>query len=169
MAWIRKRTGVDGRPQYQACYRDGRDQIATAGTFTSKKDAAKAGHEAEVLLRQGRMGAAQLGRRTFTFYVNEIWFPNHVLEPSTREGYRYTIDKHLMPQLGPLTMSNIFPPHTRYRVTARVPPGVSPRGSRHTTPASHPNHNPPTTAAAPELRGHLTGPDSRRGAAPAGA
>jgi len=131
MAWIRKRTGVDGRPQYQACYRNGRDQIATAGTFTSKKDAEKAGHEAEVLLRQGRLGAAQIGRRTFTFYVNEIWFPNHVLEPSTREGYRYTIDKHLMPTFGPMKMTNILPSHVREWVTERVEAGVSPASIRH--------------------------------------
>ncbi len=131
MAWIRKRIGTDGRPRYQACYRNVRDQIATAGTFTSKKDAEKAGHEAEVLLRQGRLGAAQIGRRPFSFYVNEIWFPNHVLEPSTREGYRYTIDKHLMPTFGPMKMTNILPSHVREWVTERVEAGVSPASIRH--------------------------------------
>ncbi len=37
-------------------------------------------------MAQGRLGGADTGKLTFSRYVDEFWFPNHVLEPSTREG-----------------------------------------------------------------------------------
>jgi integrase len=132
VAWVRKREGADGRPRYQACYRDARDQIKTAGTFATKKAAEKAGYDAETMLAQGRLGGVEVGKRTFKEYVDTVWFPNHVIEPSTREGYRYTMDKHLMPTFGPMRMNTILPSHVREWVTERVAAGVSPATIRHT-------------------------------------
>lgn len=132
MAWVRKRKGVDGKYRYQACYRDGRDLIKTAGTFATKKDAEKAGYAAEKAILAGRMSGAALGKLTFRRYVDEVWFPHHVIEPSTREGYRYTIDKHLMPFFGDMKTNAVLPTRVREWVTERVDAGVSPATIRHT-------------------------------------
>jgi integrase len=132
MSWTRKRLGTDGRPRYEARYRDAAGHVRGAGTFSSKKQAEAAGAQAELLLAQGRLGGADIGKLTFRRYVDEIWFPNHVLEPSTREGYRYTIDKHLMPTFGSKKMNAILPPHVREWVTAQVGRGVTPATIRHT-------------------------------------
>ena len=48
--------------------------------------AARRGQQGELLLAQGRVSGADTGKLTFSRYVDEIWFPNHVLEPSIREG-----------------------------------------------------------------------------------
>ena len=131
MAWVRKRTGADGRPRYQATYRDARDRKQVAGTFATKKEAERAAYEAEAAIAAGRLGGAEAGKRPFKTYVDDIWFPHHVLEPSTREGYRYTIDKHLIPFFGSMRTSQILPSHVREWVTDRVAAGVSPATIRH--------------------------------------
>ncbi len=132
MAWVRRRTGSDRRPRYQACYRDARDRIRTAGTFATKKEAERAAVQAEALHASGRLGDADIGKLPFRRYVDEVWFPHHVLEPSTREGYRYTIDKHLMPFFGAMKTNAILPSHVREWVSDRVAAGVSPATIRHT-------------------------------------
>jgi len=107
---VRKRADDHGRHRYQACDRDAQGRVRTAGTHATKREAERAWLQVELLLSQGRLGAADLGKLTFTRYVNEVWFPNHVLEPSTREGYRYSINKHLMPTFGPMRMSRAVEP-----------------------------------------------------------
>lgn len=131
MGWVRSRVGDDGRRRYTACYRDARDRTRSAGTFGTKREAVAAAAQAEVLLGQGRLGGADVGKLPFRRYVDEVWFPHHVLEPSTREGYRYTIDKHLMPFFGPMRTSAILPSHVREWVSDRVAAGVSPATIRH--------------------------------------
>lgn len=131
MAWVRVRTADDGRPAYMACYRDARGLTRSAGTFTSRKAATAAGVQAEALLTQGRMRGADVGKLPFRRYVDEVWFPHHVLEPSTREGYRYTLDKHLLPFFGPMRTSSILPSHVRAWVSDRAAAGVSPAMVRH--------------------------------------
>jgi integrase len=123
--------GRDGKPRYRSCYRDARGRTRSAGTFSNKKDADRAWLQAELLLAQGRLGAADLGKLTFARYVDEVWFPNHVLEPSTREGYRYSIDKHLMPTFGPMRMVDVLPGHVREWVAERSAAGVTPASIRH--------------------------------------
>lgn len=132
MAWVRKRTGADGKPRYQATYRDARDRKQVAGTFTTKKEAERAAYEAEAAVAAGRLGGVQQGKLPFRRYVDEVWFPHHVLEASTREGYRYTIDKHLMPFFGAMRTSAILPSHVREWVSDRVAAGVSAATIRHT-------------------------------------
>ncbi len=131
MGWVRRHTGTDGKPRYQASYRDARGRLRTAGTFTNRKDADRAWQQAELLMAQGRLGGADTGKLTFTRYVDDIWFPNHVLEPSTREGYRYSIDKHLKPTFGPMRMVDILPSHVREWVTERAAAGTTPATIRH--------------------------------------
>jgi integrase len=131
MAWVQRRTGKDGRPRYRGCYRDSRDRIRSAGTFATKKAAERAAVQAEVLHATGRLGGADVGKLTFRRYVDEVWFPHHVLEPSTREGYRYSIDKHLMPFFGAMKTNAVLPSHVREWVSDRVAAGVSPAMIRH--------------------------------------
>jgi len=109
MGWIRKRVDDDSRTRYQANYRDARGRVRTAGTSATKRDAERAWLQRELLLSQGRLGAADTGKLSFTRYVEDIWFPHHVLEPSTRESYRYVLNKHLLPSLGPMRMIDILP------------------------------------------------------------
>ena len=131
MGWSRRRTGADGKPRYQASYRDTRGRLRTAGTFTNRKDADRAWQQAELLMSQGRLGGADRGKLSFDRYVEDIWFPHHVLEPSTREGYRYSLNKHLLPTFGPMRMIDILPSHVREWVADRVKAGVSPATIRH--------------------------------------
>lgn len=131
MGWVRSRAGEDGRRGYTACYRDARGLTRSAGTFGTRKAATAAAAQAEVLLGQGRLGGADVGKLAFRRYVDEVWFPHHVLEPSTREGYRYTIDKHLTPFFGAMRTSAILPGHVREWVSDRVAAGVSPATIRH--------------------------------------
>jgi hypothetical protein len=46
---------------------------------------------------------------TFATYVDEQWFPHHVLEPTTREGYRYVLNRHIVPWFGKMKMADILP------------------------------------------------------------
>jgi integrase len=131
VAWTVKRVGDGGRPRYQARYRDARGRERSAGTFATKKEAERAAVQTEALHATGRLGAADVGKLTFRQYVDDVWFPHHVLEPSTREGYRYTLNKHLMPFFGAMKTNAVLPGHVREWVSDRVAAGVSPAMIRH--------------------------------------
>ncbi len=103
----------------------------STGSDHCSRDADRAWQQAELLLAQGRLGGADTGKLTFARYVDEIWFPHHVLEPSTRESYRYSIDKHLKPTFGPMRMIDILPSHVREWVTERAAAGTTPATIRH--------------------------------------
>lgn len=113
MGYAKKRTGRNGKPRYTAVYLDLRGSERSAGTFGSEKAANKAWQNAEVELRQGRVGDPARGRQTFRKYVEERWLPNHVLEPTTREKYTYYLGAYILPALGPMRMADIFPEHIR--------------------------------------------------------
>lgn len=113
MGFARKRVGKDGKTRYTATYVDLRGSIRSAGTFASEKAADRAWQQAEVELRQGRVGDPARGRQTFQKYVEERWLPSHVLEPTTREKYTYYLAAYIVPALGPMRMADIFPEHIR--------------------------------------------------------
>ncbi|WP_393915992.1 tyrosine-type recombinase/integrase [Halostreptopolyspora alba] len=113
MGFSRKRTGRDGKPRYTAYYLDHKNQERSAGTFSNRKDADKAWQRAETKQAEGRIGDPARGRMTFRRYVEEIWLPNHQIEATTREGYTYTLYKHVMPEFGPMRMAEILPEHVR--------------------------------------------------------
>ena len=117
MGWSRKRTGLKGQARYTAYYRDARGKTAVAGTFASKRDADKAWRVAEVRQAEGRLGDPRRGRQTFRQYVEGEWLPHHVMEITTREGYTYSIGKHIMPWFGPMRMNQIMPSDVREWVT----------------------------------------------------
>ena len=124
MGWSRERKTKGGTIRYTAYYRDVRGHTCVAGTFSSKRTADKAWQTAEARLAEGRVGDPRRGRRTFERYVNEEWLPHHVMEASTREGYVYQINKHILPWFGPMRMVEILPAHVREWVSHLHAEGV---------------------------------------------
>lgn len=96
------------------------------GTVGTRKDADRAWRAVEVALAAGRPNDPRRGRLTFLDYVERVWFPNHVLEPSTRQSYHYVIYCHLLPTFGEVRMGDILPAHVREWVTGMVTEGRSP-------------------------------------------
>ena len=70
--------------------------------------------DAESLLRAGKLiGDPKLGRQKFRQYVEDTWFPQHPIEATTREGYRYLLDRYVLPEFGDMRMREILPAHVR--------------------------------------------------------
>jgi hypothetical protein len=103
MGWLKERRGRDGKIQYTAVYRDLQDRERSAGTFATKR-----------------------GRQRFRDYVNDEWFPNHVIEQTTREGYRYTLNAHILPEFGAMRLIDIMPVHVREWIVKLQGRGVRP-------------------------------------------
>ncbi len=131
MGFSRRRIGKDGRPRYTAYYIDTRQQERSAGTFPTRKEADQAWRMVEASYAAGRPNDPRRGRMTFGDYMEQTWFPNHVLEPSTRQSYHYVLAKHLLPWFGPMRMGEIMPAQVREWVTERVASGISPATIRH--------------------------------------
>jgi integrase len=121
-----KRAGKTGKPRYTAVYFDIRGTRRSAGTYSSKKEADKAWHNAEARVAEGRAGDPARGKQTFRRYVEQDWLPNHVMEVTTREGYTYSIHAHIMDTFGPMRMKEILPSHVREWVTKLKDDGMSP-------------------------------------------
>jgi len=130
VGYCRKRTSRDGKARYTAYYWDLKGRERSAGTFPSKREADKAWQRAEARLAEGRIGDPARGRMTFRRYVEEIWLPAHQVEPSTRQGYTYSIYKHIMPEFGPRRMVEILPEHVRSWVARLKDDGVTPKTVR---------------------------------------
>jgi hypothetical protein len=131
MGQSRKRVGINGACRYTAYYDDVRGRRCSAGTYATKKDADRAWQHAEALQAAGRPGDPRAGKIRFRDYVTLQWFPHHILEPTTRESYRYNLDRHILPWFGPMRIGDILPIHVRQWVTDLVTVGVSPATIRH--------------------------------------
>ncbi len=130
VGYSRKRVGRSGKPRYTAYYLDLRGTERSAGTFGSEKQANKAWQRAESRIAEGRGGDPARGRQTFRRYVEEEWLPHHVMEPTTREGYTYSIYAHIMNTFGPMRMREILPSHVREWVAELIIEGMSPANIR---------------------------------------
>ena len=117
VGFSRKRVGRAGKPRYTAYYVDVRGTERSAGTYGSEKQADKAWQRAEAKIAEGRGGDPARGRQTFQRYVEVEWLPHHQMEPTTREGYTYSIYAHIMDTFGPMRMREILPNHVREWVT----------------------------------------------------
>jgi len=126
MGWTQRRRTKNGGVRYRACYRDLRSQIQAAGTFSTEREVDRAWQRAETRLAEGRLGNPRRGRQTFRRYVTEEWLPHHVMETTTREGYTYQLNKHIMPWFRPMRMNEIMASHVREWVTHLQAKGVSP-------------------------------------------
>lgn len=130
MGFSKKRAGATGA-KWIALYKDARGKQRSAGTFERKRDADAAWQAAETLRRSGRAGDPASAKLKFAGYVNNQWFPNHVIEPTTREGYRYNLDAHIIPWFGSMKMRDIMPTDVRQWVTDLIDEGMSPAQIRH--------------------------------------
>ena len=72
MASVTKRNRAAG-PRYTAMYRDSSGRQRSAGTFTSRREADKAGRQAENELEQGTWVDPVSGKTTFASYVEKVW------------------------------------------------------------------------------------------------
>ncbi len=107
------RVGRDGKARYTATYRDVRGAERSAGTFRTEREAVRAWHRAEDGLSLGRVGDPKRGRQTLSTYVETEWFPNHLIEATTRENYRYLLNRYVLPGLGHVRMVELLPAHVR--------------------------------------------------------
>lgn len=117
MGFTRTRVDDDGNERFMAVYRDAKGRVRSAGTFASPKRADKAWQRTEAKLAEGRLGDPARGRMKFQRYVEETWLPHHVMEYTTREGYRCAIYKHILPEFGTMRMIDIHPGHVREWIT----------------------------------------------------
>ena len=131
MGFSRKRVGRSGAVRYAALFRDPTGQIRHAGSFLSRREADKAWQRAEARQEQGRPTVTRHGGLTFARFVDDSWLPHHVVEPTTKEGYRYATDRHLMPFFGPMKLVDVTAPRVREWVSWMVDCGVSPASIRH--------------------------------------
>ena len=126
MGQARKRTGRDGRTTYTAYYDDLGDHRRSAGTFTSLRAANRAWQLAAARVSEGRGQNQQRGRQLFKRYVEETWFPNHVMELTTRQNYTYSLNRHIMPTFAGYRLVDILPSDVREWVAALQRRGVKP-------------------------------------------
>ncbi|MBA3741985.1 site-specific integrase [Sporichthya sp.] len=116
MGWIRAREGPRGL-RHEAKYRDVRGVERSAGSYRTEKEAIRAWHKAEEDLAAGKVGDPKRGRQTLSTYVETEWFPNHQIELTTRENYRYVLNRYVLPGLGNVRMAELLPHHVREWVT----------------------------------------------------
>lgn len=126
MPSVRKRVGATG-VRYIALYRDASDRQRSAGSFSSRREAERAGRQAENSLEAGTWIDRVSGRTTFDEYVEKVWWPSRHLEVSTRAGYRSYLDKHFIPYFGEMPMAEILPSTVQGWVTQAVAGGLSAR------------------------------------------
>ncbi len=98
-------------------YRDVRRAKRSAGSYRTEKEAIRAWHKAEENLSVGRVGDPKRSRQTLSTYVEAEWFPNHLIELTTRENYRYLLNRYVLPGLGHVRMAELLPHHVREWVT----------------------------------------------------
>jgi integrase len=113
MGWVRERVGRDGKTRHTGLYRDLRGAERSAGTFRTEREAVRACVRAEEGLSLGKVGDPKRSRQTLATYVETEWFPNHMIEATTRENYRYVLNRHVLPGLGHMRMIEILPFHVR--------------------------------------------------------
>ena len=69
MAWIKTRVTDDGDKRFVACYRDPEGRQRSAGTFSSRRAAERAGNSEEAKVRAGAWHDHSRGEVTFAEYV----------------------------------------------------------------------------------------------------
>jgi Phage integrase, N-terminal SAM-like domain len=98
-------------------YRDLHERERSGGTYPSERVANRAWQRAEADMATGKIGDPKRGRQTLCHYVETRWFPHHVMQATTRENYRYILDRYVLPELGRMRMVDILPSHVRDFIT----------------------------------------------------
>ncbi len=96
MAWIKTRTTDEGGTRFVACYRDPEGRQRSAGTYSSRRAAERAGNREEAKVRDGAWHDHSRGQVTFATYVETVWLPSKQVETSTLAAYRSyrAVDQH---------------------------------------------------------------------------
>jgi integrase len=123
MAWIKVRVTDDGTKRFVACYRDPEGRQRSAGTYSSRRAAERAGNREEAKVRDGAWHDHSRGQVTFADYVQTVWLPSKHVETSTLAAYRSYLDKHFIPVFGNRPIGKILPSEVqRWVTTATNPP-----------------------------------------------
>jgi integrase len=126
MAWVNVRVTDDGDKRFVACYRDPEGRQRSAGTFSSRRAAERAGNSEEAKVRAGAWHDHSRGEVTFAEYVETVWLPSKHVETTTLAGYRSYLDKHFIPLFGKRPMGKILPSEVQRWVTTATQNGLSP-------------------------------------------
>jgi site-specific recombinase XerC len=111
MASVRERKGPHGT-RFVALYRDDEGRQRSAGSFSTRKAAEKAGARAELV---GRETKARILYRTedtkssrlTLFGYQGLWLSGHRMEATTRQSYAWALDRYLIPRFGQVVLSKI--------------------------------------------------------------
>jgi integrase len=125
MGHAKPRVAVTGKTRWTAVYVDLHGRERSAGTYNSKREAARAWARAEADAAAGHSIDMRRAKTTFTGYVTNTWLPHHELEATTRQRYGYQIERHLIPEFGPMRLSRITTQHVREWITKLKDDGLS--------------------------------------------
>ena len=125
MGWVVVRVTGDGDKRFVACYRDPEGRQRSAGTYSSRRAAERAGHREEAKVRDGAWHDHSRGQVTFADYVETVWLPSKQVETSTLAAYRSYLDKHFIPTFGRRPMGKILPSEIQRWVTTALEEGLS--------------------------------------------
>jgi integrase len=110
---VEVRPNRDGSSRYHAKFRDVRGRKQAAGTFGTETAAKAADDVAEAKAHEGRGIDPRKGRQKFGKYVEDTWFPNHVLELRGRENYTIYLNAYILPYFGKMNMIQVWPEDVR--------------------------------------------------------
>lgn len=130
MAWVKERTTSDGTKRWIACYRDPEGRQRSAGTFSSKRAAERAGNREEQRVLAGSWRDHSLGEVRFREYVEDDWLPSKHIEPTTKAAYKSNLDRHFYPFFGRKQLHQITPGLVQDWVTKAAAGGLSARSIR---------------------------------------
>jgi integrase len=130
MAWVKPRITSSGEKRWIACYRDPEGRQRSAGTFSSKRAAERAGNREEQRVLAGSWRDHSLGEVRFRDYVEDEWLPSKHIEPTTKAAYQSNLDKHFLPFFGRKQLHQITPGLVQDWVTRAVSDGLSARSIR---------------------------------------
>ena len=106
---IEKRTLADGTTRWRVRWRQGGQHRSRV--FDRKGDAVNFSAELRRRSQIGTLATLDTGRTTLALYVSETWAKAYAsnLAETTRTRYGHIYDKHILPELGDLTLREITP------------------------------------------------------------
>jgi hypothetical protein len=104
MASVRKRGKY-----FSARWRSWDGQTLEKGGFLSKKDAQIFGNEQELLERKRKNTKPSDLKMTLEQFVVDVWRHTLDVEEDTKDGYEWSLNKHILPAFGAWKMSEIKP------------------------------------------------------------
>jgi integrase len=128
---INKRILNDGSVRWRVRWRQG--ERYRSRTFDRKRDAVNYGAELRRHSQLGTLAALDTGRITLAEYVSGTWAKAYrsQLSEKTRIHYAQIYDKHILPELGFLSLRDITPEVIAHWQTDRLASGAGPVAVRH--------------------------------------